>query len=86
MPWQNLTGLAKIAAIFATVLVIASGLCGLNLLAATHEHDYPNGLVIITGILELVAMIASAGGLVILGLIAVIKTIFPRHQDKEGHS
>ena len=77
LPWQTLTGLSKMAAIFATILVIAIGFCGLNLIVTSRGHDYPSPLVMLTGILESLAIIGSALGLIIIGLIAIIHSIFP---------
>ena len=79
LPWQNLTGLAKIAAILAIVLGIATGLCGLNVLVDKNASSFG----IFTGILELCAMIACTLGLIVIGLIAAIDSIFRPKKNTE---
>jgi hypothetical protein len=82
MPWQNLTGLAKLAAIFATILGIAVGLCGLNIVAVSLGRDYPGTLLTITAFFEMVAIVVSSLGLVVIGIIAIIRTFRNNPEDR----
>ncbi len=79
LPWQNLTGLAKTAAILAVVLGIATGLCGLNVLVDKNDSFF----LIFTGILELCAMVACTVGLIVVGLIAAITSMFGLRKNTE---
>jgi hypothetical protein len=76
MPWENKTGLAKIATILATTLGIAVGLCGLNAIGFSSLGN--SGLqspLIVTAYLEMLIMILSVVGLLIVALIAIVIAI-----------
>ena len=75
MPWHNQTGLAKAATICAIGFVISSGLCGLNVLFASNQHDYPGGFLVITAFLEAGAMAIFALCLLVIALDAIVKRI-----------
>ncbi len=86
MPWHNQTGLAKLAAILATVLGIALGLCGANFVAvmkfAVGRPGAPSSIstwvgqgLMVTAYLELALMILSAAGLIVIALVAIIRAI-----------
>ena len=80
LPWQNRAGLAKAAAIFASVLLISIGLCEANFLAfgiVSYESRL-GGLLIVTGIVELIAMIVGAGGLAAVAVRALGRWIHHR--------
>jgi protein-S-isoprenylcysteine O-methyltransferase Ste14 len=69
-PWRNKTGLAKAAAILATVLSIATVSCGVNVAVVLETLSAPQawlgGLLVITSWVEGIAIAVS-----ILGLIVV---------------
>jgi hypothetical protein len=87
MPWHDRTGLAKAAALLASIFGVAIGLCGANFLAVialvpiggssgpTGFRAWVSGTLGITAWLELAAMALSALGLVVIGLIAIIRAI-----------
>jgi len=87
MPWRNQTGLAKAAAISATLLLISSGLCGANFVlflkfgsiaGGAPPPDRPawaTGLLMITGFLELAVMSLSAVGVIVVLIIAIARAI-----------
>lgn len=79
MPWHNRTGLAKAAAIFATILLVALGLCGLNGALMAISHGLKNLLAII-GVVETFFIFASLFGLFVIGLIAGIRSLL--HKPK----
>jgi hypothetical protein len=92
-PWHNKSGLAKAAAILATTFSIALGLCGINFAAYITLH--PDLPIIVTGLLEtgwaeLIAMILSLAGLLIVGLLAFLKLFnrgvqpSPTQTEKKG--
>jgi hypothetical protein len=69
-PWEDKTGLARSVAILSTVLLVSTGLCGLNALAyATGGGRHPGltALFIFTGMAELVGMLVG-----LLGLLVVV--------------
>jgi hypothetical protein len=76
-PWRGKTGLAKAAAILASVLTISLGLCGANFFAFTHAGSIdstPQGaslgsLLIYTGYAELFAILGSFLGLIVVLLM-----------------
>jgi hypothetical protein len=70
-PWSHLTGLARLATMFAVLLVVSIGLCGANLALISHGGDS----LIVTGIVELAGMAVGAGGLVVVGIVAVVRAI-----------
>ncbi|HKF48174.1 MAG TPA: hypothetical protein VKB38_12510 [Terracidiphilus sp.] len=71
MPWSKLQGPAKVAAICAAVLLVSAGLCGAQLLVLNFAAGRSNSLgtaFIVTGALELIAIILSAA----VGVIALL--------------
>jgi hypothetical protein len=84
------TGWAKGLAIFAALLVISLGLCGLNygavLLLKTPANGSANplgGILIWTGVLELVGMGVGALGVVICLLGLLIHTAIGGTKQKQ---
>jgi len=87
MPWHDQTGLAKAAALLATIFGIGIGLCGANFVAViafvpmggpsgpTGFRAWVSGTLAITAYLELAAMVLSALGLGVVGLVAVVRSI-----------
>jgi hypothetical protein len=74
IPWRNKTGLAKAAAILATMLSVATVSCGLNwaLAMANTRTQWAFGLLVIAGWAELVVMVASLAGLLIVLVIWLV--------------
>jgi hypothetical protein len=76
-PWQNLQGPAKWLVLFATILLVASGLCGLQLLMVNSNMYAPNwigNVFLILGFVEIIAIVISTIG----GLVALLFWIFHR--------
>jgi hypothetical protein len=72
---HEVTGLPKALVFLAAVFLVASGLCGLQLLASNHASgDWP--LFIPLGLIELAAMVISAVGIVVVLLIWIGSAIF----------
>jgi hypothetical protein len=85
VPWRNLDGPAKLLAICGVVLLVASGLCGLQwmIFVGGMGGNGDSGLMnvfIPLGILELTAMAAS--GVIAVGTLIVwgLKAAFNRSQ------
>lgn len=86
LPWQNLTGLAKSAAIFASMFLISLGLCGANGVAFQWCDGWttaprPQWLVpvlVITGIVEGGVIVLSAVGLIGVAFAALAQWIHRR--------
>ncbi len=68
IPGRNKTGLAKAAAILATILSVATVSCGLNwaLAMASFNSGWAFGFLIVSAWTELAAMVASVVGLLIV--------------------
>jgi hypothetical protein len=84
------TGWAKGLAIFAILLVISLGLCGLNYGAALLVKAPANGsanplggILIWTGVLELVGMGVGAFGIVICLLGLLVQTAIGGRKQKQ---
>ena len=77
LPWTNQTGLAKAAAILATILLVSTGLCGANLIAVLTVRNH-NSLAFglgITAEVELFGIAVSILGLSVVGVITIVKVI-----------
>ena len=78
-PWSSKTGLAKAAAVLATIFGISLGLCGatslaLSALSVTGRSFFATALWMI----ETAGLVLSALGLLVVGIIAVGKGILQR--------
>ena len=91
-PWAGKTGTARLVAIFATTLGIATGLCGINFFAvmrfvplsgpgpqgAPTAHDRfisaLGSVLAVAGILELLTIAVSVVALIVLGILAAIRS------------
>jgi hypothetical protein len=88
--WSDSTGLAKAVVILSLVLLISLGLCGANFLVvsqwANRTATGPQPILAITGILELLGIIGSLLGFLVVGIIVLIRAVresfFPA-KDKE---
>jgi hypothetical protein len=78
---RGYTGWTRALAIFAAVLVISIGLCGLNF-GALSLFQRLGGILIWTGVLELVGMGVGALGVVICLLGLFIQTATGRAKQK----
>ena len=86
MPSHGRTGLAQTAAILATVLTISMGLCGANFFAFARWGNYetyrapwwPSSFLIYAGIVELIAILVSGTGLLIVVFIAPVEWVKAR--------
>ena len=71
MPWKDLHGAAKVLVICLTVLLVAGGLCGVQSALLSGARFLPDSwaeVFIVTGVIELIAMLAS----VVVGFIALL--------------
>ncbi len=87
MPWHDKTGIAKAAALLATIFGIAVGLCGANFAAfiilvpiggssgPTGFRGWVGNILGVTAYIELAAMILSAAGLIVLAAVAMVRSI-----------
>jgi len=77
MPWTNRTGLAKATTVLATVLLVSVGLCGVNFVAMSGGIDLNglSGLLIVSAYLEALAIVVSAAGLLIVGIITIVRAL-----------
>ena len=93
--WQNRTGLAKAAAIFASTLTISLGLCGANFFAFARWGNYetnrapwwPSTFLVYTGLAELLGILVGGMGLLIVAFLALAERVqarFSTGHDNEG--
>jgi len=79
MPWSNRQGPMKMLVICVTVLLVASGLCGVQgMLAGVlrfGKSDFLVGPIIALGIVGFAAILLSIGGMVIALIWLLFKTI-----------
>jgi hypothetical protein len=93
MPWTNRQGPAKLIAVCATVLLVAGGLCGVQIgvflsagrLAGNHANinNITDALIpvfIFTGLAELAAVLLCLIGLVIGVIWKILK---PREENRD---
>jgi hypothetical protein len=73
---REIEGIPKLIVVFAAILLVSSGLCGLQFV---YENSVPSGiggLFIVAGIVELGLMVVSAGGIVVFSAIWVVQSIY----------
>jgi len=81
MPWQGRTGLAQAAAILATIFTVSLGLCGANFYTFARFGNYetarvpwwPSSFLIYAGITELIAIVGSFAGLILVVVLYIRK-------------
>jgi hypothetical protein len=85
MPWVGKTGLAKAAALLAVVLLVSLGLCGVNfgLVIAFGRFSWAFPSLAVTAYLELAGIIASAAGLLVVGVIGVVMAVIRMMRGEE---
>lgn len=75
MSWSRLQGPAKGLVLCVVILLAAGGACGLQLVILKVAGPNPNTLTsvfMITGLIQLLAMVLSAGGVVIMLVVCLI--------------
>jgi hypothetical protein len=80
MPWSKFKGLPKLLVICVTVLLVASTLCGLqSSLAVVFNHFgiAPEWLIVLD-VAELIAIVLSAAGAVLVVILWVVRTFYSR--------
>ena len=78
---RDFQGFAKLLVSSATVLLIASGLCGLQFafLNASHSNGgVLQGVLILTGLVELAVMVACAGCILFVAIAWPISALIDR--------
>ena len=83
-PWANEIGLARLIAIFASALGIATGLCGLNFLGLIslggNRHPAVVSFLAFAAYAELLVMAVSFVALIILAVVYIVRTLL--NKDK----
>ena len=93
-------GYPKTILVLAVIFLVSSGLCGLQLVVANSSRGSSIDWVLIPlGILELVVMVLSAGGIVVVAVLwmgsvlyarfgkpqeSAVQNLFNRDEDKKG--
>lgn len=74
---RDLHGFAKAIVILAAVFLVASGMCGLQMILANSSSMSGTGDILIPlGIAELAAMVLSAAGIVLMILAWIARAIY----------
>jgi hypothetical protein len=73
---RDLHGFAKILVILAAVFLVASGMCGLQMILANKITNGGGDILIPLGIAELAAMALSAMGIVLMLLAWIARAIY----------
>jgi hypothetical protein len=82
-PWEGKSELAKWAAVLAAVLGISIGLCGINYVAdISVSSSLANTILAVTGAIELVGIIGSILGLILVAIIAIARSLFFKDPDR----
>jgi len=88
-PWKHVKGFARAMIIFATVFLVSTGLCGMNLEILTTGHggggsgDWFGGPVLTAfGMIELLCMLGSFLGMVITGVAWIFSSVFENLQHR----
>jgi hypothetical protein len=83
-PWTNRTGPAKALAISMTILLVASGLCGLQIAimkVAGQNAPVFTAVFMVTGLIELGVMAASAVAAVAALIVWICLWIYSRYTE-----
>jgi hypothetical protein len=95
LPRANQTGLAKAATILAAMLLVSVPLCGVNAILFGRfgviaggppppgHPIWPTPVLMITGLLEIAGMIAGTVGLLVIAIIAIIRSIQTRLSQRK---
>jgi len=75
---RDLHGFAKAIVILAAVFLVASGMCGLQMILANKITNGGGDILIPLGIAELAAMVLSAAGIVLMILAWIARAIYRR--------
>lgn len=75
---HELEGFAKALVVLAAVFLLSSGLCGLQWFISTGGGRYFGAIFVPLGILELIAMLLSLAGIVLVLIAWGLRTIFLR--------
>ena len=82
-PWTNKTGLARLIAISASTLGIATGLCGLNFVGVMSfgggTHKSVMNFLAYAAYAELLIMLISLAALIVLALLSLVRSLL--HKD-----
>jgi hypothetical protein len=81
---RKLEGFAKTLVVLVAVLIVSSGLCGLQLLVANSYSSGSGEVLIALGIAELIAMLVSAVGIVLLLLAWCARAVLGRSSGSQS--
>ena len=75
---RELEGFAKALVILVAVFLVSSGLCGLQWFISTGGGRYFGAIFVPVGILELIAMLGSLAGIVLVLIAWGLRALFMR--------
>jgi len=84
---REVEGYPKVLLVLVAVLLVSSGLCGLQLAFANIGGNGSDGTILFPlGIVELIVMLLSAGGIVVVLLLWVATALYRRFANppKDG--
>jgi hypothetical protein len=74
---HEVSGFAKALVILVAIFLVASGLCGMQMIAA--NGGLPGDYFFLLGILELIAMLVSA-----VGIVRLAQSLYDNHSKKQA--
>ena len=78
---HDFQGAAKVLVIFVAVFLVASGVCGLEIAVASQLKGDSASALIPFGILDLIAMVVSGLGIVVMLLFMLVRSIVGSTSD-----
>lgn len=76
---REVSGFAKALVILAAVFLVASGMCGMQMVFA--NGGFRGDFLLPMGILELIAMLVSAAGIVLVLIVWFIQSLYDNHSS-----
>jgi hypothetical protein len=81
---RELVGFAKVLVVLVAVLLVSAGLCGLQLAIGNRLASNSDTFLMLLGIAELIAMLVSAVGIVLVLLVWGARGLYRLSQAESG--
>jgi hypothetical protein len=79
---RKLSGFAKNLVILAAIFLVASGMCGMQGIMA--DHGLAGDYLLPLGIVELIAMLLSAAGIVFVLIAWFVQSLYDNHSKRQA--
>ena len=81
---RELSTVAKVLLVLVAILLVSSGLCGLQLTIGNKLATGQDALPVVLGVAELAAMLLSAVGIVVVVLALGVRGLYRLSQSQPG--